>query len=82
MDTRALAVMLVVGLLAGWLASFVVGGSGLLRYILTGVIGSFVGGFVLRGFAIQLGIKNELLNQIVTASIGAVIVVVLARILA
>jgi len=40
---QALAAQLGIGLVAGWLASWIVGGSGLLRYALTGVVGSFVG---------------------------------------
>ena len=48
MDTHALLVFLVVGLVAGFLASLIVGGGGLVRYLVTGVIGAFVGGFLFR----------------------------------
>ena len=43
MDLRALGIFLAIGLIAGFLASFVVGGGGLIRYLITGVIGAFVG---------------------------------------
>jgi uncharacterized membrane protein YeaQ/YmgE (transglycosylase-associated protein family) len=82
MDTQTLIVMAVVGIIAGFLASLVVGGSGILRYLMTGIIGSFVGGFVLKAAGLNLGIKNALILQIVTAAIGAIIVVILARIIA
>jgi uncharacterized membrane protein YeaQ/YmgE (transglycosylase-associated protein family) len=82
MDAQALIVMAVVGIIAGFLASLVVGGSGILRYLVTGIIGAFVGGFVLNAAGLNLGIKNALLSQIVTAAIGAIIVVILARIIA
>ncbi|PIY72805.1 MAG: GlsB/YeaQ/YmgE family stress response membrane protein, partial [Rhodobacterales bacterium CG_4_10_14_0_8_um_filter_70_9] len=36
---------LAIGLVAGWLASLVVGGGGLLKYIVWGLLGSVVGGF-------------------------------------
>ena len=70
-----------VGLVAGWLASFVVGGAGLIQYLLSGIIGSFVGGYVLAAAGLDLGIKNPLLNRIVTATIGAIIVIFIARLI-
>ena len=82
MDARNIVIALVIGLVAGWLASFVVGGSGLVRYLISGVIGSFVGGFLLSKVWINLGIGNEIVRDIVTATIGAVIVVLLARFIA
>ena len=81
-DTQALVVMAIIGIAAGWLASWVVGGGGLLRYLITGLIGSFVGGFVLNAAGINLGIKNALASQIVTAAVGAIIVTLLARFIA
>jgi uncharacterized membrane protein YeaQ/YmgE (transglycosylase-associated protein family) len=82
MDFKNILIALLIGLVAGWLASFVVGGEGLLRYMLTGVIGSFVGSFLLNYFGIPLGIKNEAVRDIITATIGAIIVVLAARVIA
>ncbi len=81
-DTRALVILLLIGLVAGWLASIVVGGGGLLRYLVTGVVGAFVGGYLLNALGVNLGIKNPLASQIVTATIGAIVVVLVARVLA
>lgn len=81
-DTRALVVLLVIGVVAGFLASLLVGGGGLIRYMITGVIGAFVGGFVLNAVGVNLGIRNALLSQIATATIGAIVVVLLARLIA
>lgn len=80
-DTRALVVFLLIGLVAGWLASFIVGGGGLIRYLVSGVIGAFVGGFLLNSLGVNLGIKNPLASQIVTSTIGAILVVLLARLI-
>ena len=82
LDKQALAAQLGIGLVAGWLASWIVGGSGLLRYALTGVIGSFVGAFLLDRLGIELGIRNPLTSRIVTATIGAVLVILAARLVA
>lgn len=80
-DARSLIVFLLIGLVAGWLASFIVGGGGLIKYLVSGVLGAFVGPFVLRGLNVNLGIGNALVSQIVTSTIGAVIVVVVARLI-
>lgn len=82
MDVRNIVIALVIGLVAGWLASFVVGGSGIVRYLISGVIGSFVGSFLLNKAGIHLGIGNEIARDIITATIGAIIVVLLARFIA
>ncbi len=81
MDARNILIALLIGLVAGWLASFIFGGSGLVGYLVSGVIGSFVGSFVLQKAKINLGITNEYARDIVTATIGAIIVVIIARII-
>ena len=81
-QTQQLVVFALIGLVAGWLASFLVGGGGLIRYLVTGLIGAFVGGYLLSALGVNLGIKNALANQIVTATIGAIAVVILARLIA
>lgn len=80
--TREVVTMLLIGLVAGFLASIIVGGSGLIRYLVSGVIGSFIGGPILNALGVNLGLKNELASRIVTSTFGAIIVVLLARILA
>lgn len=82
LDTQQLIVMAVVGIIAGWLASLVVGGGGILRYLITGIIGAFVGGFVFNAAGWKLNLGNEFVEQIVVSAIGAIIIVVLARIIA
>ena len=79
---QAWIVFLLIGLVAGFLASLVVGGGGLIRCLLSGVIGAFVGGFLFQALGISLGIDNALVVQIIHATVGAIIVVLLARILA
>jgi uncharacterized membrane protein YeaQ/YmgE (transglycosylase-associated protein family) len=81
MDTRALLVFLAIGLFAGFLASFIVGGGGLVRYLITGVIGAFVGGYLFGALGINVG-GSALLSQIITSTVGAIVVVLLARLIA
>jgi uncharacterized membrane protein YeaQ/YmgE (transglycosylase-associated protein family) len=83
MDTRNIIIALLIGLVAGWLAHLVVGGTGgIIRYLVSGVIGSFVGSFLLARLGINLGIGNEFVRDIATATIGAIIVVIMARVIA
>jgi uncharacterized membrane protein YeaQ/YmgE (transglycosylase-associated protein family) len=81
MDPKGLLAMGLIGIVAGWLASFIVGGGGLFRYLISGVLGAFVGGLLLSSLKIKLGISNPLVSQIVTATIGAIVVVAIARII-
>jgi uncharacterized membrane protein YeaQ/YmgE (transglycosylase-associated protein family) len=82
MDATALIVMLVVGAIAGWLASLVVGGSlGLLGYIIVGIIGGVVGGWLLGVAKVNINLGNPLVNQIVTAAIGAIVVILIVRLI-
>jgi uncharacterized membrane protein YeaQ/YmgE (transglycosylase-associated protein family) len=82
MDLRNVLIALLIGLIAGWLASFIVGGHGILRYILTGVVGAFFGSFLLNRLGISLGIRNEIVRDVITATMGAIIIVLLARLIA
>ena len=70
-----------VGFLAGWLAGLLVkgGGFGLVGNIGVGVIGALVGGFLSKylGFSVGSGFWGNLL----TATLGAVVLLVLIRLL-
>ncbi len=79
MDIKSLIVFLIVGAVAGLLASLFVGGGGLLYYIIIGVIGSFVGGILFNALNINISTGSAIANQIITSAIGAIIVVIVAR---
>lgn len=81
-NTQQLIIMAVVGIVAGWLASLIVGGpSGLLAYLITGIVGAFVGGWVFNAAGWKLNLGNDLVEWIIQAAIGAIIVVILARLI-
>jgi uncharacterized membrane protein YeaQ/YmgE (transglycosylase-associated protein family) len=72
---------LVVGLIAGWLASLLLGGKGgLVRCVLLGVLGAIVGGILAPKIGFQ-PLENLHLNNVVVATGGAVLVLLLAQIL-
>jgi uncharacterized membrane protein YeaQ/YmgE (transglycosylase-associated protein family) len=80
-EITSLLIFLAIGLVAGWLASLILGGGGLLRNLIVGVIGAFVGGWLLGAANITLPIGNALLSQIITATIGAIVVILVARVI-
>ena len=81
-EVQSLLIFLLTGLVAGWIASLVLGGAGLLRNLVVGVIGALVGGYVLKFAGVTLPIGNQWVSDLVTAVIGALIVIVIARIIA
>ncbi|MHA7772873.1 GlsB/YeaQ/YmgE family stress response membrane protein [Roseibium sp. M-1] len=82
MDGTAILIWIAIGLIAGWLASFIVGGGGLVRSLIIGLIGAVVGGFLFRVAGIPVDLGNVYVNEIVVAAIGAIVVVLLARLIA
>ncbi|HEY1504327.1 MAG TPA: GlsB/YeaQ/YmgE family stress response membrane protein [Stellaceae bacterium] len=69
---------LVLGLIAGFIGSKVVNrrGEGLIRDIILGVVGAFVGGFIFNFFG-AAGITGFNLYSMIVAVIGSVVVLVL-----
>jgi uncharacterized membrane protein YeaQ/YmgE (transglycosylase-associated protein family) len=74
---------IVLGAIAGWLAGLLVRGDeglGVIGHIVLGIVGAFVGGFLASALFGTNPIEGALdLGSIVTATIGAVIVVVLVN---
>ena len=71
------------GLLAGWLAGMLLGGGGLIRNLFVGILGSFVGGFLVKSGLLKLPFTTGFPygDQIVVSTIGALLIVILARII-
>ena len=72
---------LVVGLIAGFLASLVMrgGGYGIVGDIIVGIVGAFIGGFVASLLGIGAG---GLIGTIIIAFIGACILIAILRLVA
>ena len=81
MGLETFLLWIVIGLIAGWLASAVVGGGfGLIGDIVVGVVGAFVGGFVFRALNISAPFGG-LAGTIFVAFIGAVVLLLLLRLI-
>ncbi len=80
MNAQQLITWLVVGLIAGWLASFFVGGpANILGYLIAGLIGGFVGSWLFNALGWKLNLGNDLVEWVITSAIGAIVVVLLAK---
>lgn len=81
MSNEGLLVVLVVGVVAGWLAGKVVrgGGFGLIGDLIVGVLGALIGDWLLPRLNIHLGVG--MLALIVNATIGAVLLLIVLRLL-
>jgi uncharacterized membrane protein YeaQ/YmgE (transglycosylase-associated protein family) len=72
-DLEEIIIWLAVGIVAGWLASKIMGSKrGLISYALLGIVGAIVGGFLFS--ALEIGGASNLLGQVVIATVGAVLV--------
>lgn len=82
-------VMVINGLVAGWIAGLLLGGGGLVRNLIVGILGALLGGFL-----VQMGIialppsitdmtsQVPFGTQVLISTIGAIIVVLVARLIA
>lgn len=75
-------IMAVNGLIAGWLAGLLLGGGGLIRNVIVGIIGAFLGGVLVQQGLLNLPFDfGAWGNQIAVSTIGALLVIILARII-
>ncbi len=79
MTVEALLIWIVVGLVAGWLASLIVGGSrSVLGDIVVGIIGAFLGGRLFAWLGLRMPLKG-IPGTIAVAVVGAVVLLLLLR---
>jgi uncharacterized membrane protein YeaQ/YmgE (transglycosylase-associated protein family) len=82
LDTHSLIVILVVGLVAGWLASKIVQGTGLgiIGDIIVGVVGAFIGRWLFAYFHFRVG-AGPWIDAILTATVGAIVLLVVIKLI-
>jgi uncharacterized membrane protein YeaQ/YmgE (transglycosylase-associated protein family) len=79
MSNESILVILLVGLIAGWLAGKIVRGTGygIVADICIGIIGALIGSWLLPQLGIHLG--AGIVSSIIAATIGAIILLVILR---
>ena len=85
LELDTIVIWCLVGLVAGFLASHIAlgHGLGLLGDIVIGIIGAFIGGFLLMGvFHFSIGVAGHpIITEMIMAFIGAAILLLLVRLL-
>ncbi len=78
---EGLLVILLIGIVAGWLAGKVVrgGGFGLIGDLVVGVVGAFVASWLFPKFGFHVG--GGIGEQIVWAMLGAIVLLLLVRLI-
>ena len=76
---ESLAIILVVGIAAGWLAGQIVQGTGfgIVGDLVIGVLGAFIGAWLFPQLGLQLG--AGIVGAIINATIGAVVLLLVIR---
>jgi uncharacterized membrane protein YeaQ/YmgE (transglycosylase-associated protein family) len=79
LSNESLLVILFVGLVAGWLAGKIVRGTGfgLIGDLAIGIIGAFIGDWLLPRLGIHLGMG--IISAIINATIGAIVLLLIVR---
>lgn len=82
MDPLNIIVWIIVGAIAGWLASIVMktnSQQGLMQDIIIGIVGGFLGGIILNALGVGGAVTGLNIASILTAFIGAIVLLGLLR---
>jgi uncharacterized membrane protein YeaQ/YmgE (transglycosylase-associated protein family) len=75
--------VIVIGGVSGWLAGLLMRGSGygILGDIIVGLIGAFIGNWLVHAMHLSVNVGNPIANRIVVAVVGAVLLMVIVALL-
>ena len=75
MTLETIIVIVLIGAAAGWIGSLFFSGSGLglIGNVVVGILGSFVGSWLLKELKVSIG-GSPLVNAILTGAIGAFVI--------
>jgi uncharacterized membrane protein YeaQ/YmgE (transglycosylase-associated protein family) len=81
MSNESLLIIILVGIVAGFLAGKIVdgGGFGLIGDLIVGVVGAFIGDWLMPRLHIHLGVG--IIPLIANATIGAIVLLVILRVI-
>jgi uncharacterized membrane protein YeaQ/YmgE (transglycosylase-associated protein family) len=79
LDTQSILILIVVGVVAGWLAGSIVRGYGfgLVGNLIVGVVGAFLATWLLPKIGVVIPVGNAIIGSIIYATIGAVVLLLL-----
>jgi uncharacterized membrane protein YeaQ/YmgE (transglycosylase-associated protein family) len=81
LSNESLIVIVFVGVVAGWLAGTIVrgGGYGLIGDLIVGIIGAFIGDWLLPRLGIHLG--TGMVALVINATLGAIVLLIILRLI-
>jgi uncharacterized membrane protein YeaQ/YmgE (transglycosylase-associated protein family) len=79
LSNESLLVIIFVGIVAGWLAGLIIQGTGfgLIGDLVIGIVGAFIGDWMLPRLGIHLGFG--LISAIINATVGAIVLLLIIR---
>ncbi len=80
-SNEGILIIILIGIIAGWLAGKIVdgGGFGLIGDLVVGILGAFIGNWLLPRLNIHLGFG--IVSQIINATLGAIVLLAILRLL-
>ena len=83
MSSESVLMIIVIGGVAGWLAGLLLRGSGygIIGDVVVGLIGAFIGNWLLRVIHVSVSLGNPIVNRITVSVIGAVALMVVVGLL-
>jgi len=80
MDITSLLIFLLIGAIAGWIASSIMKGKGygIIGNMVIGIVGAVVGGFIFGLLGISAG---GLIGSLITATVGAIVLIFVVRLI-
>jgi uncharacterized membrane protein YeaQ/YmgE (transglycosylase-associated protein family) len=81
MSTESIVIIVLVGIIAGWLAGKVVRGTGfgLIGDLLVGIAGAFVASWLFPRLGISLG--SGLVSAVISSAVGAILLLLVVRLI-
>jgi uncharacterized membrane protein YeaQ/YmgE (transglycosylase-associated protein family) len=83
MSNDSILIIIIIGGVAGWLAGMVMRGSGygIVGDIVVGLLGAFIGNWLLRAMSLSLNLGSPILNRIVVSTLGALLLMLVVGLL-
>ena len=83
MSNESILMIIVIGGVAGWLAGLIVRGSGygIIGDIIVGLIGAFVGNWIVRAFHLSINFGSSFADRIIISVVGAVLLMLVVGLL-
>lgn len=83
MSNESILMIVVIGAVAGWLAGLILRGTGygIIGDIVVGLIGAFIGNWLVNAFHLSVNLGSPVANRIVVSVAGAVLLMLIIGLL-